>query len=100
MAKGVLMMAYGIDDEASFQLLVWYSQHFNVKIADLARRITAAARSGSGLGSDDRPDLESVVASLATSKHPTRAAEAGGGAVPALEVTLSATNGGAMVAVV
>jgi anti-anti-sigma regulatory factor len=99
MAKGVLMVAYGIDDEASFQLLVWYSQHFNVKIADLAQRITAAARSGSGLGRDEGPDLESVVASLGTSEGPVGPMEAGGGVVAALEVTISASNGGATVSV-
>ncbi|NAZ78208.1 ANTAR domain-containing protein, partial [Kineococcus sp. T13] len=42
-AKGMLMLVYGIDADAAFGLLRWYSQHSQVKLAELAARLTAAA---------------------------------------------------------
>jgi PAS domain S-box-containing protein len=38
-AKGALMIVYGIDAEAAFQLLCWYSQNHNVKLARLAAHL-------------------------------------------------------------
>jgi len=38
-AKGMLMMVYGLDDEAAFDLLRWRSQSSNVKLRRLAEKI-------------------------------------------------------------
>ena len=38
-AKGMLMMIYGLDDEAAFDLLKWRSQSSNVKLRRLAEKI-------------------------------------------------------------
>ena len=38
-AKGMLMLIYGIDENAAFDLLKWLSQEHNVKLRPLAERI-------------------------------------------------------------
>lgn len=38
-AKGMLMLVYGLDDEAAFDLLRWRSQSSNVKLRRLAEKI-------------------------------------------------------------
>jgi hypothetical protein len=38
-AKGMLMLVYGLDDDAAFGLLKWLSQHGNVKLRQLARQV-------------------------------------------------------------
>jgi len=43
-AKGMLMLVYGIDDDAAFNLLKWLSQDGNVKLRLLAERISADFR--------------------------------------------------------
>lgn len=40
-AKGMLMMTYGIDAHAAFELLRWRSQQANVKLRALAERVSA-----------------------------------------------------------
>ena len=40
-AKGMLMMAYGIDAESAFELLKWRSQQTNVKLRTLAEQVVA-----------------------------------------------------------
>lgn len=40
-AKGMLMVVYGIDESAAFELLRWRSQEANVKLRLLAAQITA-----------------------------------------------------------
>ena len=47
-AKGALMLAYALDEETAFALLRDYSQHLNVKVRDLARDLTEAARQPGG----------------------------------------------------
>jgi PAS domain S-box-containing protein len=39
-AKGMLMLVYGIDDRAAFDLLKWLSQENNIKLRLLAEQIT------------------------------------------------------------
>ncbi|OBK25905.1 antitermination regulator [Mycobacterium asiaticum] len=39
-AKGMLMLIYGIDGEAAFNLLKWLSQESNIKLRRLAEQIT------------------------------------------------------------
>src|SRR5664279_791156 len=41
-AKGALMAIYGLTDQAAFDLLRWHSQQNNIKLRDLAARLTAA----------------------------------------------------------
>jgi PAS domain S-box-containing protein len=43
-AKGMLMVIYGIDDEAAFNLLKWLSQEANLKLRRLAEQICADFR--------------------------------------------------------
>jgi serine phosphatase RsbU (regulator of sigma subunit) len=38
-AKGMLMLVFGIDAEAAFQMLRWQSQHHNVKLRALAEQV-------------------------------------------------------------
>ena len=40
-AKGMLMLVYGMDDAAAFELLKWRSQETNVKLKLLARQVAA-----------------------------------------------------------
>lgn len=54
-AKGVLMVAYGIPADRSFDILVWRSQETNVKVRDLAAGFVAA------LAGTLPPDAVSVV---------------------------------------
>jgi len=48
-AKGMLMLIYGMNDWAAFELLKWRSQETNVKLKRLARQVAAdfVALSGS-----------------------------------------------------
>jgi fructose-specific component phosphotransferase system IIB-like protein len=43
-AKGMMMLVYGIDEEAAFNLLKWLSQEANVKLRLLAEQIAADFR--------------------------------------------------------
>jgi PAS domain S-box-containing protein len=44
-AKGMLMLVYGIDSDAAFNLLKWLSQESNVKLRLLAEQVTEDFRS-------------------------------------------------------
>jgi anti-anti-sigma factor len=50
-AKGALMLVYGLDAQTAFALLSWHSQHANIKLRDLARRLVA------GLAGDANPSV-------------------------------------------
>lgn len=43
-AKGMLMLVYGLDDEAAFDLLRWRSQCGNVKLRRLAEKLVDSSR--------------------------------------------------------
>lgn len=45
-AKGVLMLGYGLDADAAFAMLKWWSRNRNVKVRDLAERLLEVAREG------------------------------------------------------
>lgn len=50
--KGMLMLVYGIDDDAAFNLLRWLSQEANVKLRLLAEQVSADFRdAGAVVGS-------------------------------------------------
>ena len=44
-AKGVLMMVYGIDADAAFDVLKWRSQESNIKLRLLAERLMSQSQS-------------------------------------------------------
>jgi hypothetical protein len=45
-AKGVLMLGYGLDGDAAFAMLRWWSRNRNVKVRELAERLTEVAQEG------------------------------------------------------
>jgi PAS domain S-box-containing protein len=49
-AKGMLMLVYGMDDSAAFELLKWRSQETNVKLRRLAEQVAADFRALSSDG--------------------------------------------------
>lgn len=49
-AVGVLMVAYGLGADQAFEMLRWWSQDGNVKVRDLAVRLTGAASRGTATG--------------------------------------------------
>ena len=64
-AKGALMLVYGMDDAAAFDLLKWYSQRSNVKLRDLSETLISAASQGMPLSGDSRRLLDEVFFGLA-----------------------------------
>jgi hypothetical protein len=51
-AKGMLMLAFGLPSEAAFDVLRSHSQNCNIKVHDLAERLTA------GVTDDARRDVD------------------------------------------
>lgn len=45
-AKGVLMLGYGLDPDAAFAMLRWWSRNRNVKVREIADRLLEVAREG------------------------------------------------------
>ncbi|KAA1419270.1 ANTAR domain-containing protein [Nocardioides humilatus] len=45
-AKGVLMLGYGLDPDAAFAMLRWWSRNRNVKLRELAEGLIDVAQSG------------------------------------------------------
>ncbi|MFZ1164833.1 PAS and ANTAR domain-containing protein [Mycobacterium sp.] len=68
-AKGMLMLIYGLDDEAAFDLLRWRSQTTNVKLRRLAQKIVEEFRT---LGDDG-------ITSRSAFDHALLSVEEGGG---------------------
>jgi hypothetical protein len=71
-AKGVLMLAFGLNADAAFALLVWHSQRSNRKVhaiaADLMAHLHEDGLSGNGL----RLAMDRFLSNGVTpSKHPT-----------------------------
>ncbi|WP_337060215.1 ANTAR domain-containing protein [Kineococcus sp. G2] len=60
-AKGALMLVYGTGADEAFELLRWSSQQRNVKLADLAERVTALCRAGADLPASVRGRLDDVL---------------------------------------
>lgn len=78
-AKGMLMLIYGIDDAAAFNLLKWLSQEANVKLRRLAEQIVEDFRhAGPTLTSQSEFDHLLLTASLRVgrSNEPTVVREA------------------------
>ncbi len=64
-AKGALMLVYGMDEDAAFNLLRWYSQRSNVKLRDLAETLVTATSAGVPMSGDTRRRLDEVFFGLA-----------------------------------
>ncbi|WP_436698151.1 PAS and ANTAR domain-containing protein [Nocardioides sp. BYT-33-1] len=45
-AKGILMLGYGLDADAAFAMLKWWSRNRNVKVREVAERLIQVAREG------------------------------------------------------
>ena len=45
-AKGAIMMAYGLDPDAAFAMLRWWSRNRNVKVREVAARLVGVAQDG------------------------------------------------------
>ncbi|MHA7651655.1 PAS and ANTAR domain-containing protein [Mycobacterium sp. ML4] len=59
-AKGMLMLVYGIGEDAAFNLLKWLSQESNVKLRPLAEQIAEDFRSaGRAIGA--QPDFDQLL---------------------------------------
>jgi PAS domain S-box-containing protein len=58
--KGMLMLVYGISEEAAFDLLRWLSQKANIKLRPLAEQIAEDFRD-SGLGAHSRSEFDHLL---------------------------------------
>lgn len=65
-AKGMLMMAYGIDAQTAFELLRWRSQQTNVKLRPLAEQLVADFMA---LGGDENLPPRSAYDNLLVTAH-------------------------------
>lgn len=69
-AKGVLMLAYGLDAEAAFAMLSWQSQHANIKLRELAERLVAVVGGEASATAAIRQHLDEIVYSLPAERAP------------------------------
>lgn len=72
-AKGVLMAAYGIDEQRAFDVLVWRSKSQNVKLREFARRFLDAIAGTSCKDNPDYIDHALLTAHRSTSASPDTA---------------------------
>ena len=59
-AKGVLMLGYGLDPDAAFAMLRWWSRNRNVKVREIAEGLIEVAR----LGQFSHPGLRGMLDAL------------------------------------
>ena len=75
-AKGMLMLIYGIDDDAAFNLLKWLSQDANVKLRRLAEQVVEDFRhAGPTLTSQSEFDHLLLTASMRAGRADTTVAQ-------------------------
>jgi hypothetical protein len=63
-AKGALMLAYGLDSDAAFSMLRWWSKNRNIKVRDLARRLVEVAGHGEIADTDLQVALDALLHDL------------------------------------
>lgn len=63
-AKGALMLAYGLDPDAAFAMLRWWSRNRNVKVRELAEGVVDKLREGTFTQPTLRVLLDSVLDDL------------------------------------
>ena len=68
-AKGALMAIYGLTNQAAFELLRWHSQHRNIKLRDLAARLTAALPD-SGIGTSATTGMDRLLDTITEDQQP------------------------------
>lgn len=65
-AKGALMLVYGVDDQAAFQMLRAASQQHNIRLRTLAQRFVDALQAAGGLGQQTRAAMDDLFMALVT----------------------------------
>lgn len=65
-AKGALMLAYGLDSDAAFSMLRWWSKNRNIKVRDLARRLVEVAGHGQIADTDLQVALDALLHDLSS----------------------------------
>lgn len=63
-AKGVLMLGYGLDADAAFAMLRWWSRNRNMKVREVADRLIAVAKEGDASHPGLRKMLDSLLHDL------------------------------------
>lgn len=63
-AKGMIMLAFGYDSAAAFELLIRVSQQSNTKLRDLADRLVEAVHASGKPPAQARSYLETILARL------------------------------------
>jgi hypothetical protein len=70
-AKGMLMVVYGADADAAFDVLRWQSQHHNVKLRVVAEQVVADfSRASQQSTAVNRRTYDALLASLHTRTEP------------------------------
>ncbi|NYI45933.1 hypothetical protein BJ993_003013 [Nocardioides aromaticivorans] len=69
-AKGILMLGYGLDADAAFAMLKWWSRNRNVKVREVADRLIQVAREGHVSHPGLRRLLDSLLDDLTTRRTP------------------------------
>ena len=68
-AKGVLMLGYGLDADAAFAMLRWWSRNRNVKVREIADRLIEVARMGHMSHPGLRGMLDTLIDDLTTARN-------------------------------
>lgn len=69
-AKGVLMVGFGLEPDAAFAMLRWWSRNRNIKIRDLARAVVGWASTGLGTDARVRHALDAALHDLSVPADP------------------------------
>ncbi|MDZ5623524.1 PAS and ANTAR domain-containing protein [Nocardioides bizhenqiangii] len=67
-AKGILMLGYGLDSDAAFAMLRWWSRNRNVKVREIADRLIEVARMGHMSHPGLRGMLDGLIDDLTTGR--------------------------------
>jgi len=71
-AKGILMLGYGLDADAAFAMLRWWSRNRNVKVRDIAERLIEVAGTGHMSHPGLRGMLDALIHDLTAGRPPDR----------------------------
>lgn len=65
-AKGMLMLAYGLDADASFAMLRWWSRNRNIKVREIAERLVDVTAENEVAGTDVRVAIDALLHDITT----------------------------------
>lgn len=65
-AKGMLMLAYGLDADASFAMLRWWSRNRNIKVREIAERLVDVTAETEVAGTDVRVAIDALLHDITT----------------------------------